>query len=119
MKMTDFEWSKPSSGGEFVTIAKYGISFNKKAIETLGTPNYVMIGYNREKKVIGIAPVDEKSGLNDVYAFKEKLKHSYIRIGNTEFIANVVADSGIDIEKPKRFNAEWLEDEKLMIVKLK
>jgi len=119
MKVTDFDWSEPSNAGVFITIASYGISFNKKAIETLGTPNYVKIGYNRESKVIGVVPVNEKDESNALYVFKGKIKNSYVRISNSEFIANIAADSGIDIEKPKRFNAEWLEDEKLMIVKLK
>ena len=42
----NFDFSYLKNGAPAVTLSSFGIAFNKGAIESLGTPDQVIIGYD-------------------------------------------------------------------------
>ena len=50
----NFDFSYLKNGAPAVTLSAFGIAFNKGAIESLGTPDQVIIGYDPEQSAIGV-----------------------------------------------------------------
>ena len=61
-----FDFSYLKNGAPAVTLSSFGIAFNKGAIESLGTPDQVIIGYDPDQQAIGV-----------LYAVAYTLKMSY------------------------------------------
>ena len=69
----EFEWFNPAVGTPIVAVGEYGLGFNKAAIEALGTPAKVRVGFNKEKRIIAVMPTSE----DDV---AESLRQEYYRL---------------------------------------
>lgn len=50
----NFDFSYLKNGCPIVSLSSFGIAFNKGAIEALGTPDQVIIGFDQEACAIGI-----------------------------------------------------------------
>ena len=50
----NFDFSYLKNGAPAVTLSSFGIAFNKGAIESLGTPDQVIIGYDPDQQAIGV-----------------------------------------------------------------
>lgn len=50
----NFNFSYLKNGSPVVTLSSFGIAFNKGAIESLGTPEQVIIGYDQDTHAIGV-----------------------------------------------------------------
>ena len=50
----NFDFSYLKNGAPAVTLSSFGIAFNKGAIESLGTPDQVIIGYDPYQQAIGV-----------------------------------------------------------------
>ncbi|MCL2555944.1 MAG: hypothetical protein FWE03_02855 [Firmicutes bacterium] len=52
-----------------VSISKYGIKFNKEAIELLGSPKYISIGLDVKAKKLAFKASEEKNYKESIYDF--------------------------------------------------
>lgn len=77
------EWFNPSLGTPTVTIAEYGVGFNKAAIEALGNPKKIKMGFDKEDKVVVVIPTQEDDASAITFASKER--NGYIRISSKDF----------------------------------
>jgi len=114
-----YEWYSPTTGAPVVSVAEYGITFNNGAIEMMGKPEYVILGYDEENKFIGVKPCDETE--ENRIEFHKKMKNKYIRLANKDFIRFLksIISEDIKIEsKAKRYVAKWDKEEKMLYIDL-
>ncbi|MCI1859852.1 MAG: hypothetical protein LKI80_17165 [Sporolactobacillus sp.] len=98
------EWYSPNVGTPIVTLAEYGIVFNKAAIISLNSPYAIKLGFDKENKYIVVAGVSEEEFSEDAIAFMSKEKNGYIRINNKDFIRFVLRYCPeIKLDKARRF----------------
>ena len=112
-----FDYSFLKNGSPIVTLSSFGIAFNRGAIEALGTPEQVNIGYDQKAHAIGIKAKTEETNL-PTYDFARRVKNDWIRIGAKDFAKYLSKVSGIDfISKSKQFIAEYdMETETLVVI---
>jgi len=68
-----------------MSISKHCFTFNKEAIELLGSPPYISIGIDKESKKIAVKAMNDKSFDQPVYPFaKTHGKQSAITLSATE-----------------------------------
>ncbi|WP_341302383.1 hypothetical protein MHB44_08515 [Lysinibacillus sp. FSL H8-0500] len=100
----NIEWYSPNLGTPIVSIAEYGIVFNKASIATLGSPHSIKIGFDREKKYIVVIGVTEEESTEDTIEFIGKEKNGFIRINNKDFVRFILRYCPeIKLDKAKRF----------------
>ena len=98
-----FDFSYLKNGAPAVTLSSFGIAFNKGAIESLGTPDQVIIGYDPDQQAIGVRARGEDT-TSPCYDFAPRVKNDWIRIGAKDFM------------KAKQFIAEYDEETQTLIV---
>lgn len=115
----NFDWDIVSEGAPYVTISKLGIAFNMASIKKLGTPEYVMIGFDDKQMVIGVKATPEMNE-NDknVYQFRERIKSNWVRIGCKDFVKYLEKLSGISFAKAVRYVADFDSENLLLIIKV-
>ena len=114
-----YEWYSPTTGAPVVSVAEYGITFNNGAIEMMGKPEYVILGYDEENKFIGVKPCDVNE--ENRVEFYKKMKNKYIRLANKDFIRFLksIISEDIKIEsKAKKYVAKWDKEEKILYIDL-
>jgi len=103
-----------------VSMAEYGLTFNRAAVEALGKPSGVRLGFDKVHKKIVVKPVDEVSEGEEktsALPFAERERDGYVRISNKDFIRFVVRYCPeLNLRKSVRFTAIWDEAEGLMEV---
>jgi len=108
MMQSNFEWFNPMVGTPMVSFAEYGLGFNRAAIEALGNPAKVRLGFDKESRIIGIMPATEDDLTAVVFASKER--NGYVRISSkdfTRFILRYCPD--LKLEKALRCLA-WFDE---------
>lgn len=119
--MFEFDFFDPSLGSVTVSVAEYGLTFSRAAVEVLGRPNYIMLAYDKNKCVIGVVPV-EKSETRKI-EFISKVKNGYVRINTKDFIRFLMKyypdDAQMFGSKATRYFSYWDENNKALIVDLK
>ncbi len=100
------EWYSPSLGTPIVSLAEYGITFNKAAIAALNNASYIRIGFDRVRKLIvvqGLMESENQSG-QDLIPFIERERNGFIRINNRDFVRFILRYCPeIKLDKAKRF----------------
>jgi len=97
------EWYSPNIGTPIVSIAEYGIVFNRASIISLGSPYAIKVGFDREKKYIIVVGVSESEFSDDAFEFVNKEKNGFIRINNKDFIRFVLRYCpNLKLDKAKR-----------------
>lgn len=113
-------WFDPEIGTPMVSMAEYGLTFNRAAVEALGKPWKVRLGFDNLHKKIVIKPVGRASDEEEKASglpFAERERDGYVRISNKDFIRFVVRYCPeSNLRKSVRFAAIWDEDEGLMEV---
>lgn len=109
------DWYTPSLGTPIVTIASYGITFNRSAIKELQEAPYVRFGYAKNEKMIVIQPLEEEEG---GVSFAEKKRDRYIRINNKDLIRFITRYFDLKLDKAIRIPAYWNDDLAALIVDL-
>ena len=100
----NFDFSYLKNGSPIVTLSSFGIAFNKGAIEALGTPEQVIIGFDPEACAIGVRARGDD-------------KNDWIRIGAKDFVKYLAKVSGIDfLTKAKQFIAEYDPETETLVV---
>ncbi len=107
-----------------VTIANGNLTLNKPATIFFETAYSVMLGINKEEKLIFIKPLSKeaatKHDIPDNAKYRISVRSSYSRVANKAFV-NEIADLvnlSLDVTTYK-FKASWHDKEKLLIVDLK
>ena len=112
----NFDFSYLKNGSPIVTLSSFGIAFNKGAIEALGTPEQVIIGFDPEACAIGVRARGEDTTFPP-YDFARRIKNDWIRIGAKDFVKYLAKVSGIDfLSKAKQFIAEYDPETETLIV---
>ena len=112
----NFDFSYLKNGSPIVTLSAFGIAFNKGAIDTLGRPDQVIIGYDQENHAIGVRARGEDCTVPG-YEFASRVKNDWIRIGAKDFVKYLSRVSGIDfLTKAKQFVADFDDKTKTLIV---
>lgn len=112
----DFDFSYLKNGSPIVTLSSFGIAFNKGAIESLGVPDQVIIGYDQEQRVIGVRARGEDT-TSPCYEFASRVKNDWIRIGAKDFMKYLSRVSKIDfLSKSKQFVADFDDETQTLIV---
>lgn len=119
--MFEFEYFNPALGAITVSIAEYGLTFSKAAVEVLGRPQYIMLAYDKNKQIVGIIPVDE--GETKKIEFISKMKNGYVRINTKDFVRFLMKhfpDSPqMFSKKAIRYFSYWEDESSVLIVDLK
>ena len=112
----NFDFSYLKNGNPIVTLSSFGISFNKGAIEALGSPEQVIIGFDSDACAIGVRARGEDN-TSPYYDFSKRIKNDWIRIGAKDFMKYLSKISGIDfLSKSKQFNAEYDSETKTLVI---
>jgi hypothetical protein len=112
----NFDFSYLKNGAPAVTLSSFGIAFNKGAIESLGTPDQVIIGYDPDQQAIGVRARGDDT-TSPCYDFAPRVKNDWIRIGAKDFMKHLSRTSKIDfLTKAKQFIAEYDEETQTLIV---
>lgn len=112
----NFDFSYLNNGCPIVTLSSFGIAFNKGAIESLGAPEQVIIGFDQNARAIGIRARGEDV-TSPAYEFAHRVKNGWIRIGAKDFVKYLSKVSGIDfLTKAKQFIAEYDPETQTLIV---
>lgn len=80
----ELEWFDPQIGTPTVSIADYGLTFSRSAVEILSRPTYIALGFDKQNKriVVKEVPEDHKGKI----PFIEKERNGYVRINNKDFV---------------------------------
>lgn len=113
-------WGSPKGSMPTINISSYGFQFNKPAIDLLGKPKGIKIGFDKEKEKIYFMAMDDLKK-EKVYKFTGRLKTSkgYIRIGNKNFLRYVSSIIGIDLLNKTRQFALIKESKNICYINLK
>lgn len=107
----ELEWFDPALGAPSISVAEYGLTFNKAAVDIIGDAPRVMLGFSKDRKLIGVKPLwgdltpeEEKKS----FAFAEKKRDNYIRIASKEFVRFISRHlPEVSFEKTIRYLAVW------------
>ena len=112
----NFDFSYLKNGAPAVTLSSFGIAFNKGAIESLGVPDQVIIGYDPEQQAIGVRARGDDT-TSPCYDFAPRVKNDWIRIGAKDFMKHLSRISKIDfLSKAKQFIAEFDEETQTLVI---
>lgn len=112
----NFDFSYLRNGSPIVTLSASGIAFNKGAIDALGTPEQIIIGFDPKACAIGVRARGEDT-TSPAYDFARRIKNDWIRIGAKDFMEYLAKVSGIDfLTKSKKFTAEYDPETETLIV---
>lgn len=116
----NFEWFDVQVGTPIISVASYGITFSRSAVQKMGTPEYVMLGFDKINKVIGVKICDVNEKMKIPFASKERSGN--VRLNNKDFIrfvASNMEDASIFEKNAVRFTGVWNDEQKIMTVDLK
>ena len=112
----NFDFSYLKNGSPIVTLSSFGIAFNKGAIESLGTPEQVIIGYDKDAHAIGVRAKGDDTSVPS-YEFASRVKNDWIRIGAKDFMKHLSRTSGIDfLDKSKQFVADYDSETQTLVI---
>ncbi len=118
--MFEFEYFNPKLGSVTVSIAEYGLTFSRAAVEVMGKPEYVMLAYDKNRKIVGVIPVGENE--EKKIEFSSKIKNGNVRINNKDFVRFLMRhfpeDPSMFGSKANRYFTYWDEKEKILIIDL-
>jgi hypothetical protein len=115
------EWLNSKKRNGVATISEGAITFNTTALEPLKSFLYVMIGYDREKKIIAIKPIDynlsQRGDIDQSMMYKLSVSTSYGRITSKDVVDNIKEVFNKDIID-KKFMTSWDDDSSTLSILL-
>lgn len=115
-----FKWFSRNESEQIATIYDTNITLNKAASEHFETAYSVMLGYDREQKVVAIKPLSKEADnlghIPEDKRYKISIWPSYARISNKLFISSISEDLNISFKKSEahKFKCDWDREEKLL-----
>jgi hypothetical protein len=116
-----FQWFNPKVGTPIVSVADYGITFNKAASEEMRNPKRIQLGFNAKTKQIGVKALHEVNDEteNVSFAFANRERNGYIRINSRDFIRFISRHlPELRFDKAVRCLAWWDDEQNVLIVDL-
>ena len=111
-----FDFNFLKNGTPVVTLSSLGLAFNRGAIDMLGAPDKVVIGFDEKNLAIGVraCPPDTTA---PCYDFASRVKNDWVRIGAKDFSKYLSRVSGIDfLTKAKQFIPDYDEVNEILII---
>jgi hypothetical protein len=123
--MSNFIWASKKPLDEIATLYEANITLNKSATAYFENAYVVLLGLDREKKLIAVKPV-LKEEITLGYIPKEQqhnitVKSSYSRICNKLFLKEVSELMGLEYiehHQAYKFKAFWNEKENALVIDL-
>ena len=114
----DFDFTFIKNGTPIVTLNSLGISFNRGAVDMIGAPQYVQVGYDAANHAIGVRPSDGIDSENaHAYLFAPRVRNNWVRIGAKDFMSYLYSVTKIDfISQARQFTPEYDEDTNTLII---
>ncbi len=114
-------WFNPEIGTPMISMAEYGVTFNRAAVEILGRPWKIMLGFDRTNKHILVKPISMECKDPEVQSkglpFAERERDGYVRISSKDFVRFVARYCPeLNLSKTVRYLAIWDEGSGLMEV---
>ena len=100
-----------------ITIMKLGLIFNKEAIQILGSPAKINIGYDTKNKALAIRPAVDSIEIKS-YDFAKKGDETWIRVNCKTLVKAIEASTKINFDTSKSYQATFDEDSNMLIVEL-
>lgn len=112
----NFDFSYLKNGMPIVTLSSLGIAFNKGAVDMLGSPDQINVGYDKKARAIGVRARVPESEIT-YYDFATRVKNDWVRIGAKDFMRYLAKVSRVDfMSKAKQFIPEFDEDSQTLII---
>ena len=112
-----FNYSFLKNGTPIVTLSSLGLPFNKGAIDMLGAPSEVVVGYDEQQHAIGIHAATEEASELPRYGFSTRVRNDWVRIGAKDFVRYLNAVTKIDfISKAKQFIPEYDQETNTLVI---
>ncbi|MGN1181383.1 MAG: hypothetical protein ACI4SR_00130 [Faecalibacillus sp.] len=96
-----FVWSTNEVSKKTVTIYSTNLTLNTAACKHFENVQYVLLGIDKENRLLGIKPVDKKAIDEGIYPSDQlhriSIGKSYGRISNKNFIENLAEEYHLDI----------------------
>jgi hypothetical protein len=112
-----FQWYDPEAGAPIVSIAEYGLTFSGGALHALGKPEFIILGFDEQNRVIGVKPCDKNEPKK--IPFISKQRGNYVRISNKDFIRFVRSKMPDDFKvdtKSTRYLSKWDQEDGILKV---
>jgi len=111
----NFNWNAVSGGAPYVTISSIAIAFNSVAIEKMGNPEQVIVGFDEQQCVIGVR---EYSGEPNVkpYDFARRVKNGWVRLGCKDFVKYLESLTNLSFSPSKKFVAKYDDADKILLI---
>jgi hypothetical protein len=115
-----FKWYKPSVGTPIVSVADYGITFNRAAAEEMGNPERIQIGFDENLRLIGVKPIhDSGEEDKDSLPFAGRERNGFTRVNSKDFIRFITRFCpDLKFDRAIRCLARWDEQLGILIVDL-
>ena len=120
----NINWFNEKPKDCLVTVANGNLTLNKPATNFFENAYSVMLGINRDKKLIFIKPLTKEVAMRhdipDNAKYRISVRSSYSRVANKAFVNEIADFINLDLsETSYKFKANWDTKEKLLIVDLK
>lgn len=111
-----FDFSYLKNGSPVVTLSSLGIAFNRGAVDMLGAPGQVIVGYDEKKVAVGVRARGEDTTA-PYFDFAPRVRNDWVRIGAKDFVKYLARVSKIDfLNKAKQFIPEYDPETKTLII---
>lgn len=114
------QWYNAKTGSApIVSLATYGVTFSSGALDMLDNPQFIMMGFDKDKNSIVVQPCSQEN--DNTIEFIAKKRNGYVRISNKDFIRFIesVTDDTVKITKnAAKYLAKWDNNENLLLVSL-
>lgn len=113
-KSYSFDWGIIERKPPQATLSELGIAITKESIDYLDKPDYILIGYDDNNKIIAIKPCENKED----FAIKAsgKLSQNWARFGCKNFIKMIFSDFKLDINHAYRFPIKFVKEPKMILI---
>jgi hypothetical protein len=120
----EITWFNEKPKDCIVTIAAGNITLNKAATNFFESAYSVLLGMERNQRLIVIKPLSKAEAIRhdipESNKYKITVRSSYSRVTNKAFIEEISQLLGIDFnQEPKKYKASWQSKDQLLMVDLK
>lgn len=120
----EITWFNEKPKDCIVTIASGNITLNKAATNFFESAYSVLLGMERNQRLIVIKPLSKaeaiKHDIPESNKYKITVRSSYSRVTNKAFIDEISQLIGIDFnQETKKYKASWQSKDQLLMVDLK
>ncbi len=120
----EITWFNEKPKDCIVTIASGNITLNKAATNFFESAYSVLLGMERNQRLIIIKPLSKaeaiKHDIPESNKYKITVRSSYSRVTNKAFIEEITQLIGVDFnQETKKYKASWQSKDQLLMVDLK